>query len=159
GNQPMIKHLGAAAALALMMPLAPSAGGDAKPFPQPGSRVPGAFSVLVINGNWKDSGGNPVYRHHSPVTEFGLKPVVLVFVAKDQHKDKEVHAFLKKLDAKVAANKGANLKGAVIFLAHDAKRNLAAGDADKAEPGELLKLANEEENLIRDLQGKNEKTE
>jgi hypothetical protein len=153
-----------------------------KTFPEPGSKVPSAFSVLVLNGEWKDKKGETVYqyptwkdqdgkpvdRYHSPVTQFGLGPVVLVFVGKDQHKDKDVLSFLKKLDAKIDDNQDAGLNGCVVFLGHDDGRKIDAkgkkGDGGedtekKADSKELLRLANEMENLKKDLRGENQGTQ
>lgn len=124
--------------------LAPAAE-EEKPFPQPGSRVPSSFSPLVINGNWKDSEGKPVNRHHSVVCRFGLKPVVLVF-ARDP-KDDAVFDLLKKLEAKIDANQDVFLNGCAIFLSHDDRRQ-----NPDAEAKDLIKSANDLEKLVEDLQ-------
>jgi hypothetical protein len=121
-----------------------------KKFPQPGSTVPGSFSPLIINGPWKeedtkkDEEAKPIYRHHSVVAGFGLKPVVLVF-ARD-YKDETVADFLKKLEAKVEAYQDQELRASAIFLCHDDKR-------DKNLPTkELIEVTNEQETIIAKLQ-------
>jgi hypothetical protein len=123
------------------------AGGAAEkqiPFPQPGSAVPGSFSPLIINAATKDKDGKP-YRHRSPVAEFGLKPVVLVFARNPD--DEVVHRFLKELEAKVAANQAKDLCAAAIFLCHDAKRQ-----QKDLKPEDLIAVVNDQENVIAKLE-------
>ncbi len=116
-------------------------------FPEPGTMVPRSFSPLVVNGNWKDSKGDPVDRYHSVVCHFGLKPVVLLF-ARDP-KDDTLFDFLKQLEGKIAANQEVNLSGAAVFLALDEKRDKADVDAK-----DLIESANEKEKLVNLLKEK-----
>jgi hypothetical protein len=113
-------------------------------FPEPGSAVPNSFSPLIINGGWKDAKGKPVFRHHSVVTDFGLKPVVLVF-ARD-YKDEAVLDFLNKLDAKVEAHQADDLCACAIFLCHDDKRDKPDVSAE-----ELIAMTKDRENVLAKL--------
>jgi hypothetical protein len=147
---------------------------ETKTFPEPGSRLPGTFSVLVINGEWKDVEKKPVNRFHAPVTEFGLKPVVLVFVKKGHHSSKdnpEIWSFLKKLDTQIDDNREANLNGCVVFLDHDSNRKVG-GKGDKgegvdeaedlskeADVDKLKTRVNNLEKVIKSLKGDNKGTE
>jgi hypothetical protein len=119
--------------------------------PQPGKdkdvRIPGTFSPLIINGQWKDGNDKPVDRHHSLVAEFGLRPVVLVFVR--SYADEATFTFLKKLDARVAQHKDDLLKGGVVFLCFDDKRSKADVDAK-----DLLTVAKEKEDILAQLKDK-----
>jgi hypothetical protein len=92
-------------------------------FPKKGSAIPGSFSPFVINTKGAD--GKPVARRHSLVTQFGLKPVVLVFAHNDTltAKGKAVFAFLTKLDKAVGEGKDVELRGGVVFLCFDNKRD------------------------------------
>jgi hypothetical protein len=119
---------------------------EAREFPSPGTTVPRSFSPLVINGPWK-ANGEPVDRYHSVVCHFGLKPVVLLF-ARDA-KDDAVFDFLKRLEAKVTANKDVYLGGCVVFLAHDDQRDRADLPAK-----DLIKAANDKEKLVKLLKEK-----
>jgi hypothetical protein len=130
-----------------ILPLA-AADGEKKPspFPEPGSAIPSSFSPLILNGGWKDAKGRPVFRHHSVVTHFSLKPVVLVF-ARDP-KDEVVWDFLKKLDAKVDAHRADDLSSCAVFLDYDNKR-----DKSDLTAKELIAVAKDRENLVATLSG------
>jgi hypothetical protein len=114
------------------------------PFPQPRSTVPGSFSPLIINAATKDKAGKP-HRHRSPVAEFGLKPVVLVFARNPD--DEVVPRFLKELEAKVAANQAKDLCAAAVFLCHDDKRQ-----QKDLKPEDLIAVVNDQENVIAKLE-------
>jgi hypothetical protein len=135
---------------------------EKKAFPEVGSRLPGAFSVLVINGKWVDQDNKPVNRFHSPVTEFGLKPTVLVFVKKGHHTEaeiREIRAFLKKLDAKIDDTREASLNACVVFLDHDSSRKEAENFGSEEKVEKLKDQVNALDNVIKDLKGLNPKTE
>jgi hypothetical protein len=125
----------------------PSAEEKARAFPSPGTTVPRSFSPLVINGQWKNRNGDPEDRYHSVICHFGLKPVVLVFARDPQ--DEAVFDFLKRLEAKVIANKDIHLGGCAIFLAHDDKRDRADLPAR-----DLIKAVNDQEKLVKLLKEK-----
>src|SRR5439155_7243830 len=89
--------------------------------------------------------GKPPYRHRSPVAEFGLKPVVLVFARNLD--DEVVQRFLKDLEAKVAANQAKDLCGCAVFLCHDDKRQQSDLKTE-----DLIAVANDQENVIGKLE-------
>jgi hypothetical protein len=86
-----------------------------KSCPQPGEFIPGPFHFLNINGA---HAGSP----HCLVCEFGLKPVVAVFVREpptDPDKSKSLLDLLTKLDDAVAAHQKAELCAFAVFLSKE----------------------------------------
>ena len=85
---------------------------DLKSGPQPGELVPGPFHFLNVNG---PHASNP----HCLVCEFGLRPVVLVFI-RDIPADKSpLSDLVQKLDEAVGRYKNAELRAGVIVLNDD----------------------------------------
>ncbi len=100
--------------IALATCLASVESGDAK-FPQPGSKIPGTFTPINVNGMFE---GKP----HCLVSHFGLNPVVMVFVreagaGKDQA---VVEELLKKLDDDAERLQERSFGAFVVFLSPDA---------------------------------------
>ncbi len=89
-----------------------SAGDELKSGPQRGESIPGPFHYLNVNG---PHAGNP----HCLVCEFGLRPVVLVFVREIPPDKSPVTDLLQKLDEAVDRNKNAELRGGVVILNDD----------------------------------------
>jgi hypothetical protein len=127
----------------------PAADSDKVAFPKKGSAIPGSFSPFVINAKGAD--GKPVARRHSLVTQFGLKPVVLVFAHNNALKDKAVFDFLAKLDKAVGEGKEVELRGGVVFLCFDSKR-----DKEDISAKELLEVDQERDTLVAALKEKTE---
>jgi hypothetical protein len=89
-----------------------SAADELKSGPQPGESIPGPFHYLNVNG---PHAGNP----HCLVCEFGLQPVVLIFV-RDIPTDKSpITDLFQKLDEAVDRHKNAELRGGVVVLNDD----------------------------------------
>jgi hypothetical protein len=83
--------------------------------PQPGEFIPGPFHFLNVNGAHASS-------PHCLVCEFGLKPVVAVFVREvptDLDKSKALFDLLTKLDDAVAAHQKAELCAFAVFLSKE----------------------------------------
>jgi hypothetical protein len=124
----------------------PRAGAAGKiEFPKKGSALPGSFSPFVING--RDADNKPITRRHSLVTQFGLKPVVLVFVR--SYTDKAVFDFLSKLDKVVGDAKKVDLCAGAVFLSYDGKRN-----KDDVKAKELVDAARQKDEITKALKEK-----
>lgn len=83
---------------------------DMKSGPQPGSKLPGAFHPLNVNGESKGEKACLVCKN-------GSNPVAMVFA---RCGDCEMTATLiKKLDAVTVANKGADMGSFAVFLTDD----------------------------------------
>jgi hypothetical protein len=115
-----------------------------KPFPETGSGVPRSFAPLVVNGNWKDPGGNPVDRYHSLICRFGIKPAVLVFARRPD--EKGLFNFLKQLQGKIEEHKDQGLAAGAVFVGPDDRR-----DDPKVEPKELIQITQDKARLVEDL--------
>lgn len=108
-----MKRLLAAAALCLFTsPLLAQPAGNIKSGPQPGSEVPGPFHALNLTGS---HAGNP----HCLVCEYGLRPVVAVFVRESALGSTAVKSLLPKLDEAVGKHPSTRLKGFVVVLSDD----------------------------------------
>src|SRR5437762_882902 len=96
--------------LCLVIPL--YAGDDFKSGLQPGTLLPGSFAPLNLNGKkGKD-------RPHCLVCEFGLDPVVAVFVREGaEANDMGLAEFIKKLDEACEKNQDYALHGFVVYFA------------------------------------------
>jgi hypothetical protein len=77
--------------------------------PQPGSKVPGPFKPLNLNGP-KAGQPNCIYCLN------GANPVVMIFAREDSA---ALRSLIKKLDAATAANQEARLGTAAIYLTND----------------------------------------
>ena len=80
--------------------------------PQPGESIPGPFHYLNVNG--------PHASHpHCLVCEFGLRPVVLLFIRESPADKPPLMDLLQKLDEAVDRYKNAELRAGVIVLNDD----------------------------------------
>jgi hypothetical protein len=111
---------------------------------QKGDLLPASFAPFNINGPRQG-------RYHCLVCEYGLDPVVLVFVrepakgkepAKDdgEAKSDAVGELLKKLDDAVARHDKASLHAFAVFLSPDARSSIT--DPKEDDPGKLVDEAN-----------------
>jgi hypothetical protein len=93
--------------------------------------VPGGFHPFIVSHPPTPT-GEQVYKgkFHCLVTEFGLDPVVLVFVRGVEAND-AVKYLMVKLDNAIDKNRGVRLKGAAIFVPDDLED--AVKDDDKRE--------------------------
>jgi hypothetical protein len=128
------------------------AGGGDK-FPAKGSLVPGPFLPYNLNGaKGKD-------RFHCLVCEYGLKPVVMVFVREAKVAEKGILSLLKRLDQAVEQNAESYLSSFVVFLHEDAATAVTDGkDRISEDPGKsiedtkkLVKETAAREKLLDDL--------
>lgn len=101
------------AACAALAGAAPLAGAEETPKPEPPKtemkRLPGPFQVLGVSGPHAG-------RYYCPVCDYGLDPMVLVFVRDPADIDKPLQGFLKKVDELSTQHPDARLGGCVIVL-------------------------------------------
>jgi hypothetical protein len=91
---------------------ASAAAEELKSGPQPGESIPGPFHYFNVNG--------PHANHpHCLVCEFGLRPVVLVFLRESPDAKPQFMTLLQKLDEAVGRYKNAELRAGVIVLNDD----------------------------------------
>jgi hypothetical protein len=85
---------------------------------QPGEFLPGSFAPYNLNGPSKG-------LYHSLVCEYGLGPVVLVFVRERRDgKDKAVVELLQKLDEALPTYQPEGLRGFAVVLSPDARSSV-----------------------------------
>lgn len=80
--------------------------------PKIDAQVPGSFRPFNVTGKYKD-------KFHSPITEYGLNPVIGVFVRGSDVSDDFGKKFLKKLDGYIDKYDRSSLRGFVVFLNDD----------------------------------------
>jgi hypothetical protein len=116
---------------------------------QVGSVLSGSFDCFNLNGKFKD-------RQHCLVTDFGLRPVVMVF-AREAPEEKEgaVGKLLSSLDEAVEKYADQELRACVIYLSPFARSS--ATDAAVDDPVKLVEEAKEREALLKRLDAKAEK--
>lgn len=110
-------------------------GDDEKKLTEPASgpsTVPGSFQSWMVTG--KHQG-----RFHSPVCEFGLHPMVLIFARDPIETDKAFGDLLKKLDQSIVKHPGLDSGASAILLTNWGFR--AAVEAGGDEFGKKLALA------------------
>ncbi|MCI0380426.1 MAG: hypothetical protein L0215_22810, partial [Gemmataceae bacterium] len=117
--------------------------------PKPDSMLPGPFDSYNINGK-KGKG-----RQHCLVCEFGLSPVVMVFVKESpEGKVGALETLLAKLDAAVDNNQSADFASFVVFLSPDARNSANTKDENTVS---LVEEARAREALYARLEARAEK--
>jgi hypothetical protein len=98
--------------------------GKGPTYPQPGSDIPGPFTVYNVTGPFKG-------EYHCPVCEHGLDPVVMIVVKgtelADEKAQKNLDYLITKLDNAVQKNTNIRLASFVVFLS-DQLQDLARDD-------------------------------
>jgi hypothetical protein len=87
----------------------PAWSADAPKAPAKNASIPDSFQVWMVTGKYAG-------RYHSPVTEHGLNPVVLVFVRDLEGADKPLFDLLKKLDDIILKHRDVRLGVCAVFL-------------------------------------------
>jgi hypothetical protein len=145
--------------LLLVAPWA-SAGDEFKSGPQPGEKIPGSFNPFNINGKHgklvKDRTILRQGSHHCLVTDFELRPVVLVF-ARESTDDKLLMDLLKQIDQAVEKNNeaGGEMRSFAVFLSPFGTDTVIEAtlpeDKRTTDPEKLVELAVGRKMLIKQL--------
>jgi hypothetical protein len=93
---------------------------DAKGGLQPGANLPGSFLPFNATGPFRG-------RFHCPIDDYGLEPVVMLFV-RDLAPTDPVKELLKNLDERIDKNPAARLHAFVVFLSDELPDVLANND-------------------------------
>lgn len=117
--------------------------------PKVGGLIAGAFDAYNLNGKFKG-------RQHCPVTDFGLRPSVLIF-AREVPKEKEgaLPNLLSALDEAVEKLADLELRACVVYLSPFARSS--ATDVKVEDPAKLVEEARERAALLKRLEAKAEK--
>jgi hypothetical protein len=110
-------------ALVLLLTAAsvPYAADTPKSGPQPGDSIPGPFHPVNANGAYA---GDP----HCLVCEYGLRPVVAVFVREAGEVSKPLTTLLQKLDEAAAKHRDVGLAAFAVFLSDDFAKEQVRSD-------------------------------
>jgi hypothetical protein len=126
-------------ALTAALCFAPVAFAQVKSGPQPGEYLPGSFAPYNLNGPSKG-------LHHSLVCEYGLRPVVMVFVReRPDGKEQAVPELLKKLDDLLDKHRAEGFEAFAVFLSPDAKS--AVSEEKTEDVDQVLKEEDRREKL------------
>src|SRR5262249_30446383 len=101
--------------------------------------VVGGPHYTKLNKDRQKQDKQPLGVFHCPVSEYGLNPVVAVFVRGTQPSE-QVKALLEKLDQGVAKNEKKSLNGFVVCLAEDAK-DLLTEDVKREDAAAVIQAA------------------
>lgn len=116
---------------------------------QAGSLLPGSFDCYNVTGKFKG-------RQHCLVTDFGLRPVVLIF-ARDMPEEKEgaLPKLLSALDEALDKYQEQELRGCVVYLSPHARSS--ATESKIEDPAKLVEEARERDAMLKRLEAKADK--
>jgi hypothetical protein len=129
---------------------------------QKGNVLPGPFHPLIVNGKFgikRDDKGEVIDppRHHGLITEFGLQPVVMVFIDDAKAgKDEMLTKLFAQLDETIGKDHDELLRGFAVYLSPDAMNVIFEAGKDKekltTEPAQLIEQAKKRDELIGRLE-------
>lgn len=109
----------------LLVPTAAWAADDAKiKSLAAGGSIPGSFQAWMVTGSHAG-------RYHSPVTDNGLNPVVLIFARELEGPDKPLFDLLKKIDDMIVKYPDVRLGCCAVFLNDAGLRDALAKSGDE----------------------------